>query len=277
MRLIRTRKQLLEAISGSSVSVGLVPTMGYLHEGHLSLIRMAAAERRQVVVSVFVNPTQFNNPDDLENYPRDEERDMALAKAAGCDVFFAPSLSTMYPEGTEGCRIVVPGVGARWEGEHRPGHFDGVATVVAKLFNIVMPEIAFFGEKDWQQCRVVAKMAEDLDFPVELRFGPTIREADGLAMASRNARLEPISRVRAAALHQVLRETAATFRGGAPPRTLEAAAKENLLISGFQSVDYVGIVDEDTLEPLDSLAPGFRVLAAATIGGVRLIDNIGEK
>jgi pantoate--beta-alanine ligase len=227
------------------------------------------------VCSLFVNPIQFNSPADLKKYPRNEAEDVRLAGSAGCDVVFAPSVETVYPGGLGGTRVVVPGVSERWEGRHRPGHFEGVATVVAKLFHLVIPDYAYFGEKDWQQCRVISKMVRDLDFPVHLEFGETVREADGLAMSSRNARLSGDARSRAAMMFVAIAEAAAELRMGTGARECEREAERAMIAAGFESVDYVAAVDGETLEPLDGYRRGARVLAAATIGGVRLIDNVG--
>ncbi len=280
MNVVRTADDLSKAVLRNKGPVFLVPTMGFLHEGHASLIRMAAKDRDSdkptgtVVMSLFVNPTQFNDPSDLEKYPRDEVRDKKIAKQAGCDVVFAPPLEVVYPEGLNATRIHVPGVSERWEGEHRPGHFDGVATVVAKLFHMVIPDYAYFGEKDWQQCRVVAKMVDDLDFPVYLKFGETLREEDGVAMSSRNALLRPEVRLKVPALYRAISQAAVSFKDGRPARICETDAAQAMLDAGFAKVDYVAIVDGATLDPLDEFLPGARVLAAAHIGGIRLIDNV---
>lgn len=280
MQVVRTPDELSKAVLDRKGPVYFVPTMGYLHEGHASLIRMAAKDRDAnkprgtVVMSLFVNPTQFNDPEDLEKYPRDEEHDKKIAQEAGCDVIFAPPLEVVYPSGLQTTRIHVPRVSERWEGEYRPGHFDGVATIVAKLFHMVLPDYAYFGEKDWQQCRVIAKMVDDLNFPVYLKFGETVREDDGLAMSSRNALLRPEVRLKAPALHRAISQAAKAFSEGRPARICETDAAQAMLDAGFTKVDYVAIVDGMTLDPIDSPAPGARVLAAAHIGGVRLIDNV---
>lgn len=278
MEIVRTRRELLQYITSKKGGAFLVPTMGYLHEGHLSLVRMArkdAAKNGSVVASIFVNPAQFNDPKDLEAYPRDETRDVSLLKRAGSDVAFIPPISEIYPavDLAERTTVRAGKVANRWEGAHRPGHFDGVATVVAKLFNIVMPDVAYFGEKDWQQCKVIEQMVRDLDFPLELRFGKTVREADGLAMSSRNALLRPEMRVRAASLFRILCDAAKAFKEGAEPRRIEDGTKFALSSAGFSSVDYVAVVDEESLEPAERMLDA-RILAAATIGGVRLIDNV---
>ncbi|MBA3725204.1 MAG: pantoate--beta-alanine ligase [Armatimonadetes bacterium] len=254
--------------------VMFVPTMGGLHEGHLNLIHAAKRHGGTVVASIFVNPTQFGDRADFDAYQRDLGRDGELAEGAGCDVIFAPSVEQMYPGGTEATRVHVPEVTDKWEGEHRPSHFDGVATVVSALFNMVRPAKAFFGQKDWQQCVVVAKMVRDLGYPIELRFEETVREPHGLAMSSRNERLSADARRRAAVLYTAIRKTADEFRLGGEPRAAEANTSTILLQGGFESVDYVAIVDEDTLAQADLPTGQHRVIAAAQIEGVRLIDNI---
>ncbi|MEM4409664.1 MAG: pantoate--beta-alanine ligase [Candidatus Caldarchaeum sp.] len=256
-----------------------VPTMGYFHEGHLSLMRLACEDRERarsgvVVVSLFINPLQFNDPQDLKAYPRDEERDVRMAEEVGCDVLFVPSVEEMYPEGKSQTTVDVGEVAKRWEGEFRPGHFTGVATVVAKLFNIVHPDIAYFGKKDWQQCRVIAQMVKDLDFDVSLRFGDTIREPDGLAMSSRNVLLSDTDRATASFLYETLCNVAREFRAGRTGEEVTQGAIEALKRKGFGPIDYVAVVDENTLEPVEKWRPHTRVLAAVYLGGVRLIDNL---
>lgn len=275
---VRTIDEVRDAIGGAS-PVFLVPTMGYFHEGHLSLIRTAAEDKVSepeglVAVSLFVNPTQFNDPKDLEAYPRDEERDAALAREAGCDLLFLPTAREMYPTDEGGTRVMPPRVARKWEGEHRPGHFVGVATIVLKLFHIFFPDVAYFGEKDWQQCRVIAEMVRDLNLPVWLKLCPTVREPDGLAMSSRNTRLSKEARARAVELYRALLAVAdAAARGEDFQKECENA-KERLFAAGFESVDYIAVVDGETLEPASAPGPGLRAIGAATIEGVRLIDNV---
>lgn len=278
MQIVRTIEEVRDAIGGAS-PVFLVPTMGYFHEGHLSLIRTAVEDQRSepqgiVAVSLFVNPTQFNDPKDLEAYPRDVERDAALARQAGCDLLFLPDVEEMYPLDEGGTRILPPRVANRWEGEHRPGHFVGVATIVLKLFHIFFPDIAYFGEKDWQQCRVIANMVRDLDLPVWLKLCPTVREPDGLALSSRNARFSPEARRRAVELYRALLSVADAAAQGREFQQECENAKRRLLQAGFESVDYIAVVEEETLEPASSPGPGLRAIGAATIEGVRLIDNV---
>lgn len=277
MLVARTIADARDAVANAG-RVLLVPTMGAFHEGHLSLIRAAAADKKAdggiVVVTLFVNPTQFNDPRDLQEYPRDEARDSELAERAGTDLLFAPLVTEMYPQGGLRTTVVPSPVASRWEGERRPGHFIGVATVVSKLFHIFLPDVAYFGEKDWQQCRVIAEMVEDLTFPVWLRFCPTVREPDGLAMSSRNARLSAVARAKAPALYRSLMTVANEVAAGREIETACHNAASLLLRKGFGSVDYIAVVDEMTLEPATSVGPGLRVLGAATLEGVRLIDNV---
>ncbi|MCA1997649.1 MAG: pantoate--beta-alanine ligase [Armatimonadetes bacterium] len=253
-------------------TVGFVPTMGALHEGHLSLMRKARAECGHVIVSIFVNPTQFGPHEDFQRYPRNEQRDLELCREVGVDTVFAPDVETMYPRRTT--VVAVRGVTERWEGAFRPGHFDGVTTVVTKLFHIVQPDRAYFGLKDLQQCAVIRRMVEDLNFPVKLRFCETVREPDGLAMSSRNQYLSPEERQRAALLYRRLtecRDEAAS--GGSLAASLDRA-RMALESDGF-AVDYVAWVDPVSMEPIDRLQPGSRLIAAVRLGSVRLIDNLG--
>ncbi len=256
MRTIRTVEELRARPSAGRV--GLVPTMGAFHAGHESLIRAAREETDEVVVSLFVNPAQFNDARDLEAYPRDEQRDAATAEELGADVLFAPGADEVYPQGF-GTKVVVEGLSDVYEGAKRgPGHFAGVSTVVAKLFNMVQPDVAYFGEKDAQQVAVLRRMVKDLDFPLELRVMPTIRDPDGLALSSRNVRLSPHERQQALALSAALR--AAAEHG------LEAG--EGVLREAGVTPEYFAAVDPETFE-----TPGDLIVIAATIGTTRLIDN----
>lgn len=230
--------------------IGVVPTMGALHEGHLSLVRAARAGADRVIVTIFVNPTQFNNPDDLARYPRTEEADAALLAPLGVDAIFAPPPDEVYPQGFA-TTVTVAGPALPLEGAMRPGHFAGVATVVAKLFGMTGADRAYFGEKDWQQLQVIRRLTADLDLPVEVIGCPTLRAADGLALSSRNARLSPAARAKAPALYAAM--TAA---------------------AGFERVDYVDLRAADSLDERADLAVPARLLAAAWLDGVRLIDNI---
>jgi pantoate--beta-alanine ligase len=248
--------------------------MGALHEGHLSLIRRAAAENDLVVVSIFVNPTQFNDPADLAKYPRTLERDTELAASAGAHVIYAPAVETMYPAG-HATSIHVSGVTESWEGESRPGHFDGVATVVAILLNQVRPDRSYFGEKDFQQLAMVRRMHRDLALPGEIVGCPTVREPDGLAMSSRNVRLDEAGRALAPALHealQAMREAAVAGERTA----LKLAILGAVMVRRAPEIDldYLQVVDPVSLEPVEEIGPGARAIVAATIGGIRLIDNL---
>ena len=257
--------------------VGFVPTMGALHEGHLSLVRLARTRADRVVASVFVNPTQFGPNEDFDAYPRDEARDADLLTGAGCDLLFAPTVAEMYPPGAS-TTVTVAGVSEPLDGQARPGHFAGVATVVTKLLNQCGPDVAVFGEKDFQQLAVIRRLVRDLDIPVEIVGGPTARAEDGLALSSRNAYLTEAERPVAARLNAALREVLAKIRAGEPVEAAEQAATAALLAAGFRKVDYVEARTPDTL---DRLGPGpatgaVRVLAAAHLGRTRLIDNIGD-
>jgi pantoate--beta-alanine ligase len=254
--------------------VGFVPTMGNLHPGHHSLLRLARAHADRVVASVFVNPTQFGPGEDFSRYPRTPADDAAGLRDAGCDLLWMPEVATMYPLGIEAAvRIRVPGVTDVLEGAHRPGHFDGVATVVARLFNQVMPDVAVFGRKDYQQLAVIRHLVADLAFPLELLAGGTVREPDGLAMSSRNQYLSPEERKRAPMLHATLQAMGEAWRAGGPRARIEADAAARLAGAGFQ-VDYVVLRGPDLSEPADG-EPGPRVaLVAARLGRTRLIDNL---
>lgn len=258
--------------------LALVPTMGALHEGHLTLVREARARADRVAVSIFVNPLQFGAGEDLDAYPRQLERDCALLEAEGVDLVWAPTVEAMYPQGFA-TGISVSGVSEGLCGAQRPGHFDGVATVVCKLFHQVLPDIALFGEKDWQQLAVIRRMARDLDLTrphVDQIIGvPTVREADGLAMSSRNAYLTPQQRAQAAALPAAMRQAIAAIERGASVPAALAALDVELLAGGFASIDYTRLCDAENLTPLDyaSTKP-MRLLVAARIGKARLIDNM---
>ena len=258
--------------------LALVPTMGALHEGHLSLVRAAKQRAAHVVVSIFVNPRQFGVGEDLDAYPRPIERDAALLAGEGTAVLWAPTVAEMYPSGYA-TNIAVSGVSEGLCGGARPGHFDGVATVVAKLFNQVQPDIALFGEKDWQQLAVIRRMARDLDFAqphVSAILGvATMREADGLAMSSRNAYLTPAERAAAPSLPRAMHEAIARIESGEPAAPALAALESALLAAGFASVDYAELRDADTLAPLAASGPKpARLIVAARLGKARLIDNM---
>ena len=254
--------------------VGFVPTMGALHAGHVSLVGCARARTDLVVLSVFVNPLQFGPTEDFARYPRDLERDAAIAAEAGVDVLWAPAVEAMYPERPQ--VTVAPGpAGDRLEGAVRRGHFAGVLTVVLKLFAVVTPDVAVFGRKDFQQAALIRRMVRDLNFPVEIVVAPTVREADGLALSSRNAYLDPAARRRATVLSRALAEGAAAFaageRGGA---ALEARARRVLEGESGVDVDYVACVGADDLAPRETADAGSVLVVAARVGGTRLIDNV---
>lgn len=259
-------------------SLALVPTMGALHEGHLALVREAKARADAVAVSIFVNPAQFGPNEDLDAYPRRLAEDAGLLEAEGVELLWAPDLDEVYPQGFA-TTVSVSGVSEGLCGKARPGHFDGVATVVCKLFNQVLPDLALFGEKDWQQLAVIRRMARDLDLTRPradaILAVPTVREADGLALSSRNQYLSPEQRARAAALPLAMRETIAALEAGSKVAPTLAALEAHLLQAGFDSVDYAELANADTLAPVDRLggAPA-RLLVAARIGGTRLIDNM---
>ncbi|MBO6608387.1 pantoate--beta-alanine ligase [Altererythrobacter sp.] len=271
------RKSLAELRADGS-SIGLVPTMGALHEGHLTLVREARAKCDHVVTSIFVNPTQFGPNEDLDAYPRQLAEDSSMLNSEGVALLWAPAVETMYPHGFV-TSISVRGVSEGFCGASRPGHFDGVATVVCKLFNQVMPDVAFFGEKDFQQLAVIRAMARDLDLTrphVEDIIGvPTVRESDGLAMSSRNRYLSPENRAAAAALPNAMQLAIAEIEAGQSPSVSLQTLQRVLLESGFDSVDYAALVDPKSLNLIDSfLGRPARLLVAARIGGTRLIDNM---
>lgn len=275
MKVVRTIEEARTEI-GRARSEGreirFVPTMGFLHEGHLSLVDLDRGEESFTVVSIFVNPTQFGPGEDFEVYPRDEKRDLGLLEERSVDLVFVPGVEEMYPEGFA-TTVSVEGVTAPLEGAHRPGHFDGVSTVVARLFNIVQPDVAIFGQKDAQQVAVVRKMITDLAFPVRLEIGTVVRESDGLAMSSRNVRLKPEQRKKAAGLHDALRHGADLWSMGTEIETVEREMVSRAESSGLE-VEYLRLVGEgDFLQPSDASEADL-IVGAARVGGVRLIDNV---
>jgi len=273
IRDIHSLRKAVAELRKNGGKVALVPTMGALHAGHMALVAEAKARAEHVVVSIFVNPTQFGPNEDLGSYPRQEERDAELLAEAGCAILWLPEVGTMY-SGDHSTSISVGGVSDGLDGAARPGHFAGVATVVAKLFNQVQPDIALFGEKDYQQLAMLRRMVRDLDIAVELVGVPTHRDADGLALSSRNAYLSTEERIAARALPRALGEAAqAILAGGAVNEALERA-RAILAEAGFSQVDYVVLCDAETLEPVAELARPARILAAARIGRTRLIDNL---
>lgn len=275
MQIIRQPDALRTVIAGwrrDGARVALVPTMGALHDGHMALLERARALADRVVVSLFVNPRQFGAGEDLARYPRDEAGDAALLTAGGCDLLWAPPVEAIYPAAFA-TTVSVAGF-ERLEGALRPGHFDGVATVVAKLFGQVRPDIALFGEKDFQQLALVRRLAADLDLGVEIVAVATVRDPDGLALSSRNAYLTPVERAAAAALPRALSDAAAAVAGGADVAAALAAGRRQLVDAGFSPPDYFELVDEASLAPLSVLARPARLLAAARLGTTRLIDNL---
>lgn len=257
----------------AGLRVGLVPTMGALHEGHLSLVRAAKEKCDRAVATLFVNPRQFAPHEDFERYPRDEAGDSALLASAGCDLLYAPERSVMYPEGFA-TNVIVSDVSTPLEGEFRPHFFGGVATVVTKLLLQALTDAAFFGEKDYQQLQVIKRMARDLDIPVEIIGCPTVREHDGLAMSSRNAYLSADERRIAARLNYIMHDAIKAARTGDAIASVEAEALRHLTAAGFSSVDYVAIRDAESLAPISDLKRPARILAAAWLGKTRLIDNM---
>ncbi len=256
----------------SGASVGLVPTMGALHDGHLTLVRTAELDNARVIATIFVNPKQFGPTEDLARYPRDEAADVALLREVGADLLFAPDVGEMYPENFS-TGVSVGGITQHLEGVSRPHFFNGVATVVSKLLLQAMPDRAYFGEKDFQQLQVVRRMVRDLNIPVAIVAAPTIREADGLAMSSRNRYLSPAQRKIASALPQVMHDTVTALRGGAVAAPIIAAAKSRLHQAGFDRVDYLELCDEATLQPIPTAQGPSRLFVAAYVGATRLIDN----
>ncbi|EPX79579.1 pantoate--beta-alanine ligase [Salipiger mucosus] len=274
--ILREKAALRERVAGwkrDGARVGVVPTMGALHAGHLSLVEAAQAECDRVIVTIFVNPRQFNNPADLESYPRTEETDAQKLAPFDVDVIYVPGPGEIYPEGFA-TTVLVAGLTEGLCGAHRPGHFDGVTTVVPKLFLQTGADRAYFGEKDYQQLQVVRRMAADLDIPIEVVGCPTVREADGLALSSRNVRLSPEARRQAPELHAVLVETAAALRAGEALGALREAAERRLISAGFERLEYLELRGAEDLAPLETPERPARLLVAAWLDGVRLIDNI---
>lgn len=276
MKIIRTLAELRATVAGwrrRRLKVGVVPTMGALHEGHLSLVSAALEATDRVIVTLFVNPKQFNNAGDLAAYPKTEKDDARKLKPLGAHVLYAPDPDQIYPPGFA-TTVSVRGVSEGLCGGARPGHFDGVATVVTKLFTQTSADKAFFGEKDYQQLLVVRRLVRDLDLPTQIVACPTVREADGLAMSSRNLRLTPDQRAVAPQLAAMMREAGESMHAGKPVTEALAAAEKRILEAGFGTVDYVELRSADDLTPLDRLDRPARLLAAAWLGDVRLIDNI---
>jgi pantoate--beta-alanine ligase len=270
---VRTRFGSVGPGAGDDI-VGLVPTMGSLHEGHLALVDRARQLTRFAVMSVFVNPTQFGPGEDFDRYPRDLERDVELAARRGVELLFAPTVAAMYPTGESAVRVVPGAMAGRLCGARRPGHFEGVLTVVAKLLGMAQPDVAVFGQKDYQQATLVRLMARDLNLPVRIEVAPVVREADGLALSSRNAYLSSAQRARAVSLSAGLFAARAAFDDGvADASRLEAVVREALRRAEVEP-EYVEVVDPDTLEPLSDARPGAVLAVAARVGATRLIDNV---
>jgi len=257
--------------------IGVVPTMGFLHDGHASLIREARSQSDLVITTIFVNPLQFAPNEDFSRYPRDLERDTRIADEEGCDVLFTPTPEEMYPPGFD-ATISIGGVTAPFEGVFRPTHYDGVATVVAKLLTLTQADKAFFGQKDYQQCMVVKKLVRDLSMPHEIIVCPTRREADGLAMSSRNVYLSPENRTKATVLHKALQSAQTLIRAGERRRVkIEVLLSETIMAESGFTIDYAAAADSTTLEqPSEAFAPeqGIVLLLAVRLGGTRLIDNL---
>jgi pantoate--beta-alanine ligase len=274
--IIRTRSALTARVSRWKTEgsrVGVVLTMGALHEGHLSLATAAKSACDRVIVTIFVNPKQFNSPADLQNYPRTEHDDAAKLAPLGVDAIYVPDPDQIYPEGFA-TNISVSGVSEGLCGAHRPGHFDGVATVVAKLLLQTRADYTFFGEKDYQQVQVVKRLARDLDIPCQIIGCATIRDPDGMALSSRNARLTPEDRQTASAIYRMLRQCRDQLLKGAETANILAQGRTELLAAGFQEVEYLELRDEENFQPTERITGPTRLLVAARIGGVRLIDNI---
>ena len=273
MQIVRNSEELARARARLQGTVALVPTMGALHAGHITLVAEAKKRANKVAASIFVNPAQFGEGEDFGRYPRREADDTRMLEDAGCELVWMPSVSDIYPDGFA-TQISVSGVSERWEGEARPGHFDGVATVVAKLLLAMRPDVAVFGEKDFQQLAVIQRMVADLAIPVEIVGVPTVREADGLALSSRNAYLSAEERNQALALPNALQTARSAILRGIPVFQVLHDAHATLRDGGFSRIDYFSLVDAATLEPLEEPNGDMRLIAAAVIGTTRLIDNI---
>lgn len=275
-RILRTLGELRATVAGwkaAGDSVGVVPTMGALHEGHLSLVKVAKEQCDRVVVTIFINPRQFDKPEDFETYPRTEQEDARKLEPVHADVVYVPDAAQMYPAGFA-TTVLVDGITKGLCGAQRSGHFDGVATIVTKLFTQTQADKAFFGEKDYQQLLVVTRLARDLDLPIEVIGCATVREADGLAMSSRNVRLPVRARASAPELNRAMQQMAEGLRAGGDLEGVRQQATARILQAGFSQVEYLELRDAETLEPLARLAGPARILAAAWLEGVRLIDNI---
>lgn len=276
MQIIREASGLskaLEKLRSGGKKLALVPTMGALHAGHIALIEAARLHSDHVAATIFVNPLQFGANEDLDSYPRQEATDITMLRAAGCDLLWLPSAAEIYPDGFA-TSVSVSRVSERWDGAARPGHFDGVATVVAKLLLAMRPDVALFGEKDFQQLAVIRRMVADLGLGIEIVGIETVRDQDGLALSSRNAYLSAEERQKALALPRGLQAARQDVLEGRPVAATLFGAEEALLIAGFSRVDYFALVDAATLEPVDKTAGSMRLIAAGVIGKTRLIDNL---
>ena len=273
MQIVRNSEELARARASLTGQLALVPTMGALHAGHMALVSEARKRADKVAASIFVNPAQFGEGEDFGCYPRRENEDARMLEEAGCDLLWMPTVRDVYPEGFA-TKVSVTGVSERWEGEARPGHFDGVATVVAKLLLSVRPHVALFGEKDFQQLAVIRRLVADLNIGARIVGVPTVREPDGLALSSRNAYLSTEERQEALALPRALEAARDAIRGGTPVFEALHNARALLRDGGFSRIDYLALVDAATLEPLDRPEGEMRLIAAAVIGTTRLIDNL---
>ena len=276
MQTVRDIEALHEALAGLRAgggTIAFVPTMGALHAGHMALVAEARRRASHAVASIFINPTQFGPNEDLSTYPRREASDSRMLEAEGCALLWAPDAATMYPDGF-GISVRAGTLGDTLDGAARPGHFDGVATVVSRLFEQVRPDLALFGEKDFQQVAVIRQMVRERDLPVEIVGVPTQRDSDGLALSSRNAYLSEEERLAARALPRALGEAAAAIQAGKPVAETLEAARDRLASAGFEPIDYVTLCDPETLAPVTSIERPARLLVAARIGRTRLIDNV---
>ena len=273
MQIVRSGEELARARAQLDGTLALVPTMGALHAGHMALVEEAKRRADGIAATIFVNPAQFGPNEDFSRYPRREADDARMLEQAGCDLLWMPSTGDIYPEGFA-TSVHVTGVSERWEGEARPGHFDGVATVVAKLLISVRPDVAMFGEKDFQQLTVIRRMVRDLNIPTDIAAVPTVREEDGLALSSRNLYLSEDERRRAVALPNALRYARSAILDGTPAQLALDTARKSLVEAGFSRIDYFALVDAATLEPVEAPAGEMRLIAAAAIGPTRLIDNL---
>lgn len=275
MQIVRSSEELTRAVAAlkREGSLALVPTMGALHDGHMALVEEAKKRANRVAATIFVNPTQFGPDEDFARYPRREQGDVIMLEEGGCDLLWMPGVEDIYPKGFS-TTVRVAGVSERWEGEARPGHFDGVATVVARLLLSVLPDLAMFGEKDFQQLVVIRRMVADLGMPIEIAGAPTVREADGLALSSRNDYLSADERRRALALPRALETARDAILAGQPVESALGEGRQSLNAAGFSRIDYFALVDSHTLEPSEELGGDMRLIAAAIIGKTRLIDNL---